>query len=97
MIRVTEQAAEALKGVLEANDAETGHGVKLVFDPTGAIRLKIGAAAPEDEVMRQGEEPLLIVERRVAERIQGLVLDVEVVEEDGRPQKKLTLRPESFS
>ena len=93
MIPVTDEAAEELQEVIDANATEPGLGVKLVLDAKGGIRLTIAPATEGDEVMRRGEEPLLILDPRVAGKVAGLVLDVTIEEEAGVPRKHFLLRP----
>ena len=71
MITVTERAAAGLQELREANDALPGQGVKLVPTGTGSIGMTIAAPSEGDEVIRRGDEPLLIVDGRIAGALTG--------------------------
>ncbi len=91
MITVTERAVKELQGVLKAQSAPRGQGVKLVPNPEGGISLTIASPAEGDEVTRKGKEPLLIIDTRLTGEVDGLVFDVQTIERAGGAQKQFTL------
>lgn len=91
MITVTERAMKELQGVLKAQSAPPGQGVKLVPNPEGGISLTIASPSEGDEVTRKGKTPLLIVDPRLTNEVDGLVFDVQTIEREGGPQKQFTL------
>jgi Fe-S cluster assembly iron-binding protein IscA len=93
MITVTERAATELEELLTTEDAPPGQGVKLVPSGTGTIGMTIAAPSEGDEVIRRGEEPLLIVDSRVAEALDGAEVDCDRSVVDGQPRAEFKLRP----
>jgi Fe-S cluster assembly iron-binding protein IscA len=75
MITVTERAATAFEALLSEQDALPGQGVKLVTDGQGSIGMVIEEPEAGDEVVRRGDEPLLIVDRSIGEMLDGAVID----------------------
>jgi Fe-S cluster assembly iron-binding protein IscA len=76
MIQLTERAAVAIATILALRDAAPGEGLKLVPDEAGGMDLTVGAPAADDEVVRRGGDPLLIVDRRLAPTLEGALLDL---------------------
>lgn len=92
MITVTERAAAELQEVLVAQQAPPGLGVKLVPNQMGGISMTIAPPAEGDEVVQRGDTPLLIVDYRISDAIDGMVLDAHTDEEDGQPRTQFTLQ-----
>lgn len=94
MITVTERAATGIEEILSAQQAAPGEAIKLVPDGSGGIGLAIAAPAAEDEVVQKGDDPLVIVDGRIAPDLDGAVLDLTVPNaSEGRPRFTLE-RPE---
>ena len=93
MITITERAAAGLQELLATNNAPPGQGVKLVPGGTGQVGMIIGAPSEGDEVVRRGDEPLLIVESGIAGALDGAQIDCEISPAEGRPKLEFTLRP----
>ena len=76
MIRVTQRARAGLVQYLADRQAPAGAGVRLV--PLGRRGVDLIVAQPEggDEVFTREERPLLIVDRRLVERLNGAVFDL---------------------
>ena len=95
MITVTDRAATELQELLSHNNASPGQGIKLV--PNGANRfgMSIGAPGEDDEVIRRDDEPLLIVDSRIAAALDGSEIDCETAMVGGEPRTEFKLRPSS--
>jgi Fe-S cluster assembly iron-binding protein IscA len=81
MIQLTERAAEGLKKILSAEGTPGDQGVKLVPDES---------PSQGDSVMGEGKRPLLIVDSMIAERLDGVVLDL--TGEEPEEQLRFVLR-----
>ena len=77
MITVTERAAAGIEEILSAQQAAPGEAIKLVPDATGGIGLAIAPPTAEDEVIRRGADPIVIVDGRIAPELDGAVLDLD--------------------
>ena len=93
MITVTERAASELEKLLTTNDARPEQGVKLVPSGAGSIGMSIAVPSEGDEVIRRGEQPLLIVDIRIAEPLDGAQIDCDSAVVDGQPRAAFKLRP----
>lgn len=92
MITVTERAANELQELLTNNNAEPGQGVKLVPSGENRFGMSIGTPAEDDEVIRRGDEPLLIVDSRIAAALDGSEIDCETATVDGQRRTEFKLR-----
>jgi Fe-S cluster assembly iron-binding protein IscA len=95
MIRLTERAAEALKEMLTANQTPDDQGVKLFPDPSGGIAMTIAPVTEGDEVVDEGNRPLLIVDAEIVVRFDGAVLDLTVSDNGNEPRFELRGPPRS--
>jgi Fe-S cluster assembly iron-binding protein IscA len=93
MITVTERAAAGLQELLTTNHAQPGQGVKLVRDAAGNIGLTIAAPNEGDEVIRRDEQPLLIVDGRIAGALDGAQIDCDTTMVEGQPTTEFRLEP----
>jgi Fe-S cluster assembly iron-binding protein IscA len=93
MITVTERAATELQDLLATSNALPGQGIKLVPSGAGSIGMTITAPSEGDEVIRRGEEPLLIVDSRITGALAGSEIDCEPSGVDGQPRAVFKLRP----
>ena len=92
MITVTERAASALEALLADQAAEPGQGVKLVPKGSDEIGLTIEAPSDGDEVVRHADEPLLIVDRALAQPLDGAELDCVDAPINGQAPARFMLR-----
>jgi Fe-S cluster assembly iron-binding protein IscA len=76
MIQLTERAADGLKKILSAEGTPGDQGVKLVPDESGGVSMTIARPSQGDSVLDEGKRPLLIVDSMIAERLDGIVLDL---------------------
>ena len=93
MITVTERAATELEELLMTSSAQPGQGVKLVPRGTGAVGMTISAPSEGDEVIRRGEQALLIVDSSIARTLDGSEIDCDTSLVDGQPRTEFHLRP----
>jgi hypothetical protein len=92
MITVSEQAVTELQALLRSIRAPRGHGVKLIPDRKGGISITIDAPGAGDTVIQRDEAPLLIVDGSLVGPLDGLVLDSQIIEVDGRMSTEFTFR-----
>jgi Fe-S cluster assembly iron-binding protein IscA len=93
MITITDRAAAALQDLLVTNNAPPGFGVKLAPGNTAdAIGMMIGEPNEGDDVIRRGDDPLLIVDGRIVDELDGAEIDCETHVVDGEPRPDFTLR-----
>jgi Fe-S cluster assembly iron-binding protein IscA len=96
MVVVTDRAAVELQELLKANNASEGQGVRLVPSVNGSIDMTIDSPSDGDEVIRSGEEPILIVDARISGALDGTKIDCDRESVDGseRTLFKLLARSE---
>jgi Fe-S cluster assembly iron-binding protein IscA len=92
MITVTERAATQLEQMLVTSGALPGQGVRLVPSSTGTLGMAISAPSEGDEVIRRAEQPLLIVDSRIAGALEGSEIDCDTALVDGQPKTEFHLR-----
>jgi Fe-S cluster assembly iron-binding protein IscA len=95
MLNVTERAADQLEEVRSANEASPDQGVRLTPDERGGIGMTVDAPHDGDEVIHRGDEPLVIVDSRITEFLDGAELDCELdvdAQLNGRPGPHFMLR-----
>lgn len=76
MITVTFRAKAGLVQYLADHQTPRGAGVKLVPVGRDGVDMVIGEPAGGDEVVSRDEQPLLIVDRRMVEKLNGAVVDL---------------------
>ena len=76
MITVTWRAKVGLSQYLADKNAEAGAAVKLVPLGRGEVDMVIATPSGGDEVVCRDEKPLLIVDRRLVEKLNGAVFDL---------------------
>lgn len=76
MIQVTETATTELKNVRATNRVPRDRGLKLVPGEKGGLILTIDRPQLGDDVLKDGDDPLLIVDSSIARRLEGVVFDV---------------------
>ena len=97
MITVTERATTALQRILEAQEAPSGQGVKLMPDSSGGISMTIAPPEEGDEVVFHDESPLLIIDSIISDAVDGMVFDVQSAQGDDEQSVRFMLRPRSES
>jgi Fe-S cluster assembly iron-binding protein IscA len=95
MLTVTDRAATELQELLAVNKAAPGQAVKLIPNSNNSISLSIGAAGENDQVIRRGDEVLLIVDSRLATALDGAQVDCETAMVEGQPRAEFKLRTSS--
>lgn len=93
MLSVTERAAVALEELRRVNNAVPGEGVKLVPSGPGSVGMTIEAPGEGDEVIGSGEEPLLIVDSRIAGDLDGSEVDYDTRVVEGQSTSRFILLP----
>jgi hypothetical protein len=83
MVQVTESATTELKRVLDSSQADQDRGLKLVPAGKGHVNLTIDKPQLGDDVVKDGERPLLIVDSSLARRLDRVVFDVTI--DEGKP------------
>jgi len=92
MVRVTDEAAIALKELLVDNDAPPDAGVRLTPTAGGNLGMVIDSPHDGDEVIRRDEEPVLIVGDELSERMTDMVVDFESPRANGQSPGGFVLR-----
>jgi len=91
VVTVTEKAVNELKDMLQTQGTPEDRGVKLVEAPSGGLAMTIAPPVEGDEVVRHEDRPLLIVDRVLAARLDGTVLDVKAEESDASGSARFVL------
>jgi Fe-S cluster assembly iron-binding protein IscA len=92
MVRVTDEAAVALKELLVDNDAPPDAGVRITPTAEGQVGMVIDSPREGDEVIRRDETPVLIVGDDIAPRMTDMVVDFETPRENGTSPGGFVLR-----
>ena len=91
MVQLTEQAVIELKALKEANGMGPTEGLKLVPDGD-SVEAVVGEPFAGDEVIRDAEEPLLIVASLLSDPLRELIFDCADVDVDEPFEWRFTLR-----
>lgn len=86
MLTVTKAAVEQLSEMLEQTDAASSQGIRLVHND-GQLGLQVDAPQQGDQIVADGERPVLLIEPNLSLALDGATLDA-VEMSDG---KQLTL------
>ena len=81
MIVVTEGAKRLLKGILLAKVDNHFACLRLTSPRRGQLGLGIDIEQPGDEVVKYRGDKLLLVERRLADDLEGVTLDIDYTPE----------------
>jgi Fe-S cluster assembly iron-binding protein IscA len=92
MVRVTEEAAIALKELLTENEAPPDAGVRLTSTAAGNIGMVIDSPQEGDEVHRRDEAPVLIVGGDLSPRMVNMEVDFESSGSNGQSPGHFVLR-----
>ncbi len=77
MINVTERARQELKRLLDVYTDMPQGRLRLMDRGQGDLGLGLDIEMPDDEFVQHDGSTVLVVERRLAESVQGIILDVE--------------------
>jgi len=77
VLTVTERAAQELKQVLDSAPHEEGQCLRLITDAQGAFRLTLDHEREGDQVVRLGEEAVLLIDPVLSAGLDGVTLDTE--------------------
>jgi len=88
MLNVSEGALKVIDETLRANNVEEGRALRLAQGPGGQFGLQVDAPAEDDQVVTAGDKPVLVVDRRIADHLDGALLDAV----DSGEGVRLTLR-----
>ncbi len=92
MIGVTRQAVRELRGLLTQTRAESGHALRLALDGRGGISQAIGPARPGDLQFNDDFGLVLSIGAELAQRVDGLVFDWVIRDNQGRTYGTLAFR-----
>lgn len=76
MISVTEKAVDVLARTLEESDASEDQALRLARAPQGEFGLAIDEERSGDQVVKQAERAVLLVDEEVSAVLDGATLDV---------------------
>lgn len=88
MINVTEKAIDVIAKTLETNNISEDQGLRLARGPEGEFGLAVDQEREGDQVVKQGDRPVLFVEQEISTSLDGATLDVQEAPDGAR----LTLR-----
>ena len=77
MIKITDKATQEIHRARQEGGIPEEQGVRLAPDGAGSLRMVFDTPHTEDVVVRDGESPVLIVDRNVAGHLNSMVLDYE--------------------
>lgn len=76
MLNVTDKALDVLAKSLDASEATEQQGLRLARTPQGEFGLAIDEEREGDQVVRQEERAVLLVDQEIASALDGATLDV---------------------
>ena len=77
MIGVTERARQELKRILTANTDKSEACLRLTADDQGQLGLAIDVERDGDQAVEHEDSKVLLVEKNLADTLQGITIDVE--------------------
>ena len=81
MIEVTERARQQLKEILKANTDEPEACLRLTANEQGQLGLAIDMERQGDQVVEHEESKVLLVEKELSDKLEGITIDVEDTQE----------------
>ena len=84
MIEISERARQELKDILESNTDEAGACLRLIAADQGQLGLAIDMERQGDQVVEHEDQKLLVVEKDLADSLQGITMDVQDSPEGSR-------------
>lgn len=88
MLNVTEKAVDILANSLEASEASEEQSLRLARTPQGEVGLAIDEERDGDQVVKQEERAILVLDKEISTALDGATLDVS----DSPEGQRLTLR-----
>jgi Fe-S cluster assembly iron-binding protein IscA len=88
VLNVTEKAVDILANSLEASEATEEQSLRLARTPQGEVGLAIDEEREGDQVVKQEERAILVLDEEIATVLDGATLDVS----DSPEGQRLTLR-----
>jgi len=84
MIGVTERARQELKRILTANTDKPEACLRLTANDQGQLGLAIDTERQGDQAVEHEDSKVLLVEKELADTLQGITIDVEDTPEGAR-------------
>ena len=84
MLEVTERARQELKRVLTANTDKPEACLRLTASEQGQLGLTLDEERQDDQVVEHEDSKVLLVEKNLADILQGITIDVEDTPEGAR-------------
>ena len=81
MITVTERAKDVLKSMLSGKVDNPQAGLRLTTDKQGRFGLHVDVETKDDKVVKHKGSKVLLVEKVLADSLNGVTLDVEYTRE----------------
>ncbi len=88
MLNVTEKAVGALADSLESSEATDEQSLRLARTPQGEFGLAIDEEREGDQVVKQEERSILVLDEEISTALDGAILDIA----DSPEGQRLTLR-----
>ena len=77
MIGATDRAKQELKRILDANTDKPEACLRLTADDQGQLGLAIDVERQGDQVIEHADSKVLLVEKDLADTLEGITIDVE--------------------
>lgn len=88
MLKVTNEALQAIASALEANQVDPGQGLRLARSEEGGFGLAVGEQREGDQVVSHGEREILFIEPDISLQLDGVTLDIQ----ESPQGRRLTLK-----
>jgi len=88
MLNVTEKAVDALSSSLESSEATDEQSLRLALTPQGEFGLAIDEQREGDQIVKQEERAILVLDGEISAALDGAVLDAT----DSPEGRRLTLQ-----
>ena len=76
MIAITEGAKQELKKILTTNTDEPEACLRLIANDEGQLGLAVDTERQEDQVVEHEDSKVLVVEKNLADTLEGITMDV---------------------
>ena len=76
-LTVTDRAAEAIRGMLDMMEHDTGQALRLVADADGGIELALDSPREDDNLVSHDGLTFLLIETPLPDSLRGSTLDVD--------------------
>jgi len=84
VITITEKATEELKSIQQSQGLAEGQALRLVWQPGMGFGLAIDEVQQDDQVVRSGEDDVLLIGTDIADALDGATIDSEESPEGAR-------------